>query len=220
MMNYDVYGFCSNKFLSTNPSLISRLRNALVKGIQEQVLLPKFVVVVVDDDIIKSLSGEQNRNLVDIYNRLINNIMLEHGRLLQVQKEFLPKKSKRSNQPSIIWVEPPLHVNFSNNSARAKFGSALQSSARHHDNVFALKLKKGWDPEENNLYIYENCRFTSEGLVAYWNAVDKTAKFFNTILIKKQQKKEATRQDKFHWTPHNNALPDRRLPRPPPDKRH
>ena len=53
MSNYKVTGYNNNKFLSVNQNMVSRLRNTIVTGFKEQTYAPKFVIIVLDDDLVK-----------------------------------------------------------------------------------------------------------------------------------------------------------------------
>ena len=67
--HYDVLGKLSSRYLSNDANLISRLRNQLVDAIHEKVILPKYLVMVLDDDIIKWLSLEPKRRCRECYGK-------------------------------------------------------------------------------------------------------------------------------------------------------
>ena len=94
-----------------------------------------------------------------------------------------------------------------------------------------------------NLFVTESDCFTAQGYAAYWEAVDKTVKYCDTILIKKLQKQrsnpksarkqpghrhkthEALRKqehyDKYHWSEvpyHQLQDPPNRKTLPSPSK--
>ena len=73
---------------------------------------------------------------------------------------------------------------------RSKFNRALNTAASFHDNTHVLELKKGWDMRDSSLFLKEESRYTSTGLTTYWEAVDKTVKYTDTILFKKLEKRE------------------------------
>ena len=206
--HFDVAGFYNNQYRSTNPNVVSRLRNTIIKGIDAEKLLPKFILVIPDDDLIKVV--DQGFGFSDSMGRIIHHIMLEHNRIIAAHKENLPRKSRKVGYPQIVWIEAPLRVNFSNNSARVKFNTALESMAKHHENVHTLKLKKGWDDQDNSLYVYDAQHFTTLGLVNYWAAVDKTAKYVDTILLKKMSVKQQQPKDRFHWFQRDEPEQERR----------
>ena len=51
-----------------------------------------------------------------------------------------------------------------------------------HPHNRALELKQIWDAEDTNLYIAEVARYTAAGLNSYWKAIDRTIKFYDSIL--------------------------------------
>ena len=83
--HFDVTGFCSSKYTSSDTNAVSRMRNILTTVMQKQPLLPKYVVIVIDDDLIKYLDHE-GYGATKAYGRIINNIMIEHGRVLQAHR--------------------------------------------------------------------------------------------------------------------------------------
>ena len=166
---------------------ISRFRNGLVDGINQEFLLPKIVVIVPDDDIINYLNYAETGVSKSI-GRVLDWIMREHNRIIQSYKELLPMKAKKSNYPQIVWIHAPTHDNFKNNIMRMKFNSAIDSTILFHENTWSLQLKKVWDPHSHSLFNKEGNKFTIEGIKAYWEAVDKTIRFLDTILLKRPVK--------------------------------
>ena len=128
--------------------------------------------------------------------RVINEIMSDHRKLLQRQKEYLLHKSKKYMFPQIIWIEAPYHDNFDNNALRKIYNKCLDKVASFNTDVTILDLRKIWESDNSRLFIEENSRFTSEGFATYWAAVDCTLKFMDTILIDKILSKTAKKDKK------------------------
>ena len=84
--NYDVVGKLLNKFISHDPNLISRVRNLLIDAIQEKVILPKYIVMVSDDDLIRYMGLDAKPGVVKAMGRVLNEMMLDHRKVLQLQK--------------------------------------------------------------------------------------------------------------------------------------
>ena len=163
--NFTIQAFLSDKYISNNQNMVSRFQHCFAKGIQDNILLPKYLVIVPDDDLIHYFNYD-GQGLTKPYGRLINNIMHEFDKLISVQKEFLPKRSRRPNYPSIIWIEPPLHDNFVNNQEQLKFIRVLNDVAKFHEGTVVLKLKKVWDQTDSNLFSSHFGRFTPDGYKA------------------------------------------------------
>ena len=203
--NYEITGY-HNKYLSTNPNMVSRICNTIIKGLKEQKYLPKLIVVVLDDDLIKYLNFNQY-GFSYASRCLLSYIMIEFKRILEAHAEHLPKKAKHTDDaPKFVWIQPPLHRNFTNNTLHNKFAKVCDEMARIHPNNFTLELKKGWDEHDDHLYLKDYRCFTDAGLVAYWRAGDKTIKYADTILIKKINKKKRVSEklqrktfNPYHW---------------------
>ena len=101
-------------------------------------------------------------------------------------------------------------------------------------NCFTLELKKVWDPKDLSLYLSSQ-RFTTDGYSAYWEAVDKTIRYFDSVILKKNEKKKVQKppfgsqfaqKEQLRWknpklNKHNfSALPDVNLPVPPARPRY
>ena len=53
--NYEITAVNSSKYSDKNSNMLSRIQIAVAKMIEKQVLLPKFVIMVLDDDLIEFL---------------------------------------------------------------------------------------------------------------------------------------------------------------------
>ena len=88
---------------------------------------------------------------------------------------------------------------------RQKFNHALSTAALLNENTWSLKLKKIWDSHNHSLYNKEDDKYTVEGIKTYWEAVDQTIKYADTILIKRPAAKPKTStQDKSNNNSFNN----------------
>ena len=227
--SFDSGTFTTNEYASLDCNAYSRVRIQLVKAINKEITLPKMVVIIADNDLMRYFDPEDNEVSKNI-GKVLNWLMSEFGRIISAHKEHLPTKAVKPTYPTFIWIETPLHDNFNSqeNLLRAKFNKALEMVAQFHDSVYALKLKKIWDEHDGSLFLKEQQRFTFSGLAHYWEAVDNTVKFADTILLQKAERKQAkvngqttgkstkstgnpwpkqrkqhkphVRADKFHWT--------------------
>ena len=85
--HFDMQGFSNNMF-AENPSIIGRmgnlLNNALSKESGKYLPLPKIIVEVPDDDIIRSMKlTEDACNLSKNFGRMVNFVMTEHERAIE-----------------------------------------------------------------------------------------------------------------------------------------
>ena len=189
---------------------MSRLRNLMVTTIRAQVLLLKLIVIVIDDDLIQFIKDDLSDDTAwsVCYHKLLNNIMTEYDHVIEAHKDNLQIKSKKWNYPHMIWIMPPFHDNFRNSSQCIILEACMEAVAKFHSNTIALELKKVWNPHNMNLFAAESNRFTAAGYTAYWNAVNKTIKYGDTILQKKLTKKQqfhtaVPNRDRYRWTNKN-----------------
>ena len=186
--NYDVTGYFNNGLLCDNLSVIGRLSNLLAQASRQKLdqriyPLLKLLIIVPDDDIIQCL-GMCERDLSDGFSQLVNYIMTEHEHAIASFKEQLAAKSVRKC-PHVLWIQAPYHDHFVNNDARFKFNKSLTECAKLHLNVSTLELKKVWNEHDPNLFLEECHRFTADGYSAYWEAVDRMVRYFDSIYLKK-----------------------------------
>ena len=193
--------------------------------------------MVVPDDNILCCLNDTTQDLTKGYGRLIKYVMTQHERDIASFKENIPAKARKANYPHILWIMLPMHTNFLNNDERFKFNRSLEDISKFHSGVTCLELKKVWDPKDGGLY--SKGRYTSDGFKAYWDAVDRTIRYCDSVMLKKREKfakkqswngqpeakQEANDQkdqaNRFHWR--NPNIKDdvrrfknyRRLPSPP-----
>ena len=226
--HFDTSGYFNN-FTSDNPSILSRvvnlLPNALAVQFSGKVLpLPKIIVIVMDDDIAKCFEGFSG--VSKQLSRVINYIMTEHERGIASFQDHLGVRSLKQDYPHIMWLHAPEHENFKNNHLRYKFNKCIDEVSKMHSNVTTLMFKKVWDPANGNLYLKESGRFTAEGYRAYWEAIYRTVRYFDSVILKKNEKRKNLKNtagpEKFRWqNPQLNLSKEtpkifKKLPPPPP----
>ena len=220
--NFELYSSMRSSTATWELNILSRLSNVFVSSINDRKLLPKLVFVVADADITNywlDKNVKSNKDLEIAVNKSINWIMKQHGRSIETHKERMPEKAKKPQFPQIIWNEAPLHKNFCDNEYREIFNRAVNNTAFYHDNTWSLNLKKGWDEEDSSLVLPVDSRLTASGSKTYWEAIDKTVKYVDTILMKKVEKpkksqsnealKSTREMDDCHRTPHRSTHYDR-----------
>ena len=134
---------------------------------------------------------------------VLNYIMTVYDRAISAFKEnLLTKSSKSEGYPLILWIQPPMHEHFPNNSHRFRFNKSLEEVVKLHAATFTLPLKKVWDHKDISLFLSSQ-RFTPEGYKTYWEAVDRTVRYFDSVILKKLDKKKPKnlvgQNDQFKW---------------------
>ena len=176
----------SKEYGSLIPSAAGRIRNNVARALSEYVSLPKFIIMITEFDVLKRIKTN-NMNETEARKlcfRLVRWLVNEVRKMLAAHNDYLPKKAKRETK--VVWLVPTLHQNYYNheNQLRIVFGQSLLSYTRRVENNLALELKQIWDESENGLYMLEQRRFTSDGLVAFWRALDRTIRYADTIINK------------------------------------
>ena len=171
-------------FKSANPSIMGRVRNALVQAFNKTDRIPDLVLVVLEDDILRAmepkLSTLDDKKLSKDFSKRIKWLMSEYRKLIEGVKDVLAPNTKSTNLPKFLWIMPTRHVNYKNNFYRKKFAHCMETMAKFYENTTALRLVQRWDYNDNNLYLQAEQRFTYDGKAEFWAAVDKTVEFFDT----------------------------------------
>ena len=186
--NFEVSQFTTNSFVSNDNNILSRMFNLLVRAFLEKKALPKLIVVVLEDEIIKFMHHKQEQAGISVkfkFKKSIMWLMREYTKAIECFKEYLPEKAKREKYPHVTWIQPVTNVNLANNPDRDRFGGDLKTYASLFPNMSALKLVQVWDIYDRNLHLGPQQRFINEGKSQYWRAIDKTVRFCDTNILKK-----------------------------------
>ena len=133
--------------------------------------------------------------------RILHWLMVEFDRLITTHKERLPQKSKKAGYSCFIWVEAPQHDNFNNNTLRQIFNDGLAIVGNLHENVSVLGMKKIWDPSDYSLFLKKENRYSATGLRFFWESVDKTIRYADTIQFKKMTQQKSKNKVKPVFSP-------------------
>ena len=194
--NYEVRAFLSkNDSFNRNPA--GRLINNLVKGLNEHKKLPKLILFILDDDTIKHIKFNAGS---EVYVQKISTwLVAETGKAVDICKDFYPQKAIRDKEPHVLWISPPTHKYFgkNNNKMRVMQSNSLFENTKLRQDMSVLTMKKFWDHEDGNAFIYESYRFTHEGLMRYWQSIDSAVRFWTVALYPKIGQKHAKAVHKF-----------------------
>ena len=190
--------YSTTRYSSSIRNVMARLLSLVNKALKERKYLPKAIVIVPDDDILKQIPIKKpSKNALMI-------ILQEFLKVLDTKiidyKGKLQTKAKHEHYPHIIWIPPPTHRNFSNNKYRSKFSEVLETiiEQSYSNTMCSLKLKKVWDEEVSGIFLQHQRRFTPKGYLQYWRGVDASLKFWDKTLAKILVKKQKKAQFKLH----------------------
>ena len=150
---------------------MSRLANCITNAINSKTRLPKWCVIVVEDDLIKDPKIPP-----EAYQKMIDWIMCEHEKATTRFRSFLPQKAKKYMWPLMLWLIPTLHVNYNNFQKRKSFIAALREAADDH-NVALLPLRQVWCHTDSTLFTARQQQYTNGGLNVIWSAIDRAVKY-------------------------------------------
>ena len=158
--HFEIKLFHATEYGSNVHNFMARLCNTLAGALNEEKLLPKAIVFILDDDMIK-YANINKFGMSLAYGKLLHYLMCEINKLISVKKDFLPVHSRRPHQPEMIWINPPFHLGFKNNTQRNKFSRALDNTAAIYEDTWSLKLKHIWDAQGHELFLPEANRFSA-----------------------------------------------------------
>ena len=202
---FEVLPFCKSRHDCNDTNMLSRIRSCLAKAVSEQGKLPKFIVIILDDDLLDYLQHDGHAMLGSWIEWLVNCFT----EICRDRKSILQANAVRNDYPMIYWAAPPHHRNFLNNPSRSKLLLSMESVFKLHDEIRIIRMKEIWNYDDNSL-VDANGRFTIVGLDKYWQSVDAAVKFNalkrEAYLARKGQmkqdngKKFLPRKDKQHET--------------------
>ena len=176
--NYKISIFAKEEGNSNNPSLLGRLRNALVNAFNKCTILPKLVVIVLENELINTVRQVDVQDLNKDYTRRLKWLLNEYRKIVDTMHDYLRPNCKQENFPKFIWVSATKHKNYSDNTQRKKFNYVLETLTHSFDNHIALRLVQKWDFNNDNLC--QELGITADGIKTLWKSVDKTVEFFET----------------------------------------
>ena len=172
--------FCNSKYSSTTKNMILHIHNTVAVAINDNTYLPKYMIFVVDDDLITYLDFK-GVGVAQLLGTWIEWLMKHVHNLVSAKKGYLPDYAKKANEPSIYWCVSPTHLNFSLecNNLRKKLNFCLELVGKISNfNMRVIKLKEKWD--YSLLSLVKSGRNLDSGMDAYWDAVD-SAFHFNAL---------------------------------------
>ena len=196
---YAVEVFGSVEHNSLNPSLLARVRNSLVRSINNCIILPRIIVVVLEDELLNEVKTN-DYGLSQDYSRRIKWLMNEFRKVIDTINDYVPQNAKSTGFPKFLWISPTRHRNYKNNALRKKFGSCIEAQAKLVENTTCLRLVQKWDFNDSSIFLEQEQRFSNQGKFDFWAAVDKTIEFYDTIYNTKSchrsKREDSSQEDK------------------------
>ena len=164
-------------------NLAARLINNFINAYNSTHEIPKWVVIVTENDIIDKI-GYSEFGITETYGSIIDYIMAELEQAAKTMIKDIPFKAKKYLWPKFLWIEPTLHNCYQDNTLRMKFIKSLHRASITHESTIVLPLKQGWSVTNADLYKWHRQVFTFRGYQALWMAIDHTIKFADVKLMR------------------------------------
>ena len=167
--HYDTVGYCQGQTKAINNNILSRMRNALVMAINKEIILPKVILVILENDILNAVN-HYNPGISLLCGKVMEWLANQFHRIITAHKERLPSKSRKFKYPSILLVSAPNHINLPNiNELRDKFNTALMNICSMYREMAVLTIK--WDVN-NKALVGSNGKYTATGMAAFWMSIN------------------------------------------------
>ena len=168
---FNTYVFSSDRH--TQGNILNRVYNNMIRAIGEHHLMPKLIVMIIDSDVSKNIHGpaKYTEKMIELN---IKHMITDIHDLIMEHKRKMPSKALKYKYPTVLWITPPSHDNFIDNSSRNLTKEVIQSAVMQYNEMRFMNLKH-WSPSDESLVTetYTGYRFTGKGLGKYWSAVDK-----------------------------------------------
>ena len=135
--------------------------------------LPKYIAIVLDDDIINYVKF-RGCGSAQMYGELLERLVQDINEHIRIRLTQLPKKAVKKDYPHIYWVALPQHQNL-DNETRSKFNNTLESILKLYPSMRLAKIKDNWQTRDPDLVFNE--KLTATGVMMYWRAIDASLKF-------------------------------------------
>ena len=184
---------------------IARLLNPLIHGMNEESILPKMVVIVLDVDMLRYMQNNEGTTPVLVIGSSLHYAIKQIDMLIERRKQDLGDKRPGAlpsgdSLPKIIWVcmiKRPKQIGKKIYAMRSKFNSILKEhlldgkADSHH--ILSIEVP----PEEFSL-IGE---LSSSGKAIFWQEVNQGLRKFdcNEITLKPHQYQQQQRKIRKLW---------------------
>ena len=180
--HYDMHVF-SNDYPDEEYNILERLEGLLADAINARHLLPKAIIILLDDDLLDNLNHYKT-GITQPIGMLIEWLANVFHENITDYKKKLPSKSRKFKFPSILWCLIPQHDVYDHyNDYKDKFNRAVTNTVKLFREMDTLDLKT-WEP--SNKEYFGNGRITPTGLAAYWGAINNAFEVWDRLQMKEK----------------------------------
>ena len=203
--HYDVTPLCNGTVgKGGNRNILNRLQNTLVAEINRQILLPKAIVIVVDNDITDTFNHYNYRfsQAIDDITEWFRN---QFHRIIKGHKEKLPSRSRKFKFPTILWAEIPLHEIYGHyNEYKKKYNESIRRVASLFCEMTTLSLSSSWSFTE--LSYFSEGKINGNGLSTYWQAINDAFENWDRAQMNALQNKENSASHHPNYNSHQQSF--------------
>ena len=214
--NFETRAIGSSSTTNNVKDALTRFRNALVTAFRKYNCIPKIIVFIPEDDIIKAIN-KSGFGVGTYYDTAIDWLLDEFQQITKTFLKYTPQKVRKGKKlwPYFLWMSPSLHDNYeeTNHQQRKKFTQSLEKAVKNRDRTIALRFKTVWNPRDLKLFSFREKRFTAQGWKIFWQSVDKSIQFMDTKIIPELQQdneersRNVFRNSQTHETTDNEHKP-------------
>ena len=167
-----------------NRSALGRLCNNMATAINSNSPLPKYILVVIEDNLIRCVNYCKP-GVSLIFGRIIQWLADQYHSMLIDRKNALPAKCVKDLWPQIFWVGLPYHQSFRNGQTRFKFNQSLDNVIPLYNEMRVLKIRRRWNYNDSS--VSRIGEITPAGHSTYWSGIDKALQFWENGRKRKTQ---------------------------------
>ena len=164
---------------SSCKNLVARIVNGIINTFNTQCTIPKWIVIVLEDDIVKTFKSKDEN-----YKPVLEFILNSCEQIVSDMIKDLPFKAIKYSWPFIMFIESSINCNYENNDQRIKFNQALHETIKGRDRFISVPLRQNWMNNDGELYRHHKRCHTTRGLKTFWTSVDQTIRFADTKMMR------------------------------------
>ena len=197
--NFQIHVIAVSPFTSRNPDPIARMRNSLITAWNMFKCIPKIIVVVPENDLIKAVKVHGSASYFQ-YAKSIEWVADEHVKIIDYYKKYATAKQLKNRRywPFYLWIYASVHSRYEDYSKRIRFNKALEDTSKVHARMSVLKPVQQWDSEDSSLVSNIDKQLTGNGWTALWNAIDCAISYFDTRIIPHIVESKMRSQFQYH----------------------
>ena len=91
-VEYDYYPYCESKYSNKEMNMLCRIKASLARAIGERVKMPKFIIFILDDDIMRYLNYLED-GIATLYGGILKSLVQRIQEMIDERIKLLPKKA-------------------------------------------------------------------------------------------------------------------------------